>query len=55
VVELDQTLALEAADYSLEHKLHMADAIIYATARHHQAELCTSDENLKGLPGVNYI
>jgi toxin FitB len=55
VVTADQTLSLEAADYSIEHELHMADAIVYATARQHSAELYTSDDDLKGLPGVNLI
>lgn len=55
VVTVDQTLSLEAADYSLEHGLHMADALVYATARQYSAELYTSDENLKGLTGVTFI
>lgn len=55
IVPVDQTIALEAADYSLEHDLHMADAIVYATARHHKAELYTSDEELKRLKGVVFI
>lgn len=33
VVELSPEIALTAADLSLEHRLAMADAIIYATAR----------------------
>lgn len=52
---LDQSISLEAADYSLMLGLHMADAIVYATARHHDAELYTSDENLKGQKGVSYL
>ncbi len=55
VVPVDQTIALEAADYSLAHGLHMADAIVYATARHHEAELYTSDQELKGLKDVVFI
>lgn len=55
VVPLDQTLSLEAADYSLDHGLHMSDAIIYATARRQGAELYTSDEGLKGLKGVTFL
>lgn len=55
VVALDQTLVLEAADYSLDHGLHMADALVYATARHHSAELFTSDGDLKGLANVTFI
>ena len=55
VVDIDQTLSLEAADHSLEHGLHMADSLIYATARHHDAELYTSDEDLRGLNGVTFL
>ena len=55
VVTVDQTLSLEAADYSLDRGLHMADALVYATARHHSAELFTSDDDLKGLANVTLI
>ena len=55
VVAIDQTLSLEAADYSLEHGLHMSDALVYATARQRDAELHTSDEDLKGLRGVVFV
>ena len=55
VVTVDQTLSLEAADYCLDHGLHMADALVYATARHHSAELYTSDDDLKGLANVTLI
>jgi predicted nucleic acid-binding protein len=54
-VILDQTLCLEAADFSLLHGLHFSDAIIYATARHYNAHLYTSDEDLKGLRGVSFL
>jgi predicted nucleic acid-binding protein len=55
IVPVDQTLSLEAADYSLSHGLHFADALIYATARHFEAELHTSDEDLKGLKYVTFV
>jgi predicted nucleic acid-binding protein len=55
IVPVDQTLSLEAADYSLSNGLHFADAIIYATSRHFEAELYTSDENLKGLKDVIFV
>ena len=55
VIPLDQTLCLEAADYSLEHRLHFADALVYATARHFGAELYTSDQDLRRLKGVNFV
>jgi len=49
---VDQTLCLEAADYSLQYDLHFADALVYATARHYGAQLYTSDDDLRGLKGV---
>lgn len=52
VVPLDEGLALAAALVSNEHKLAMADAIIYATARAHQAQLVTGDAAFRGLPDV---
>jgi predicted nucleic acid-binding protein len=55
VIAIDQPLSLEAADYSLEHGLHMSDALIYATARHKDADLYTSDDHLKGLKGVVFV
>ena len=50
VVDLDQFVALTAADVSLEHGLAMADAIVYATARHRGVPLATTDTDFAGLP-----
>ncbi len=55
IVPIDQTIALEAADYSLEHHLHFSDALVYATARHFDAKLYTSDEDLRELKTVCFI
>lgn len=55
LVPLSQTVAYRAADLSLEYKLSMADAIIYATADLHNAKLITSDRDFKNLPKVTYI
>lgn len=55
VVPVDETISLEAADYSLEHGLHFADALVYATARHWNAELYTSDEELRQLMHVTFV
>src|SRR5258708_29884253 len=52
---LDISLAASAARVSLAASLPMADAIIYATAQAHQAELITSDTHFSGLPGVTLI
>ncbi len=53
-VALDASLAIQAAQLSLEHRLPMADAIILATAYAHQARLWTQDDDFEGLPGVRY-
>lgn len=55
VVSVDQTLSLEAADYSLSHGLHFADALVYATAQHFAAELQTSDPDLRRLKQVKFV
>jgi predicted nucleic acid-binding protein len=55
VEPLDESLALEAADISLEHGLAMADAIIFATARRRRADIVTADADFEGLPGVKLI
>ena len=52
IIALDEDIAVLSADLSLLHKLSMADAIIYATARHHKAQLATSDSHFAGLPDV---
>lgn len=50
IAPVDESLALEAADVSLEHGLAMADSLVYATARRHGAKLVTADEDFEGLP-----
>ena len=52
---LVESLALEAADIALEHGLAMADAIIFATASRHGAQIVTGDVDFDGLPGVTLI
>ena len=52
VVPLNTSIALQAADLSIAHKLSFADAIIYATACFHQATLVTSDAHFEGLSDV---
>ena len=52
---LTESLALDAADLSLEHGLAMADAIILATAAKHHAGVVTADADFDGLPGVTLI
>jgi predicted nucleic acid-binding protein len=54
VVDLDDRLALEAAELSVETKLALADSIILATARAHDAVLWTQDADFEGLEGVRF-
>lgn len=54
VVEVSEPIALDAAMVSIRHALPMADSMIYATARAHDAVVWTQDEHFKNLPGVNY-
>jgi len=50
VVEIGLPLATDALN-----GLPLADSLIYATARHHDAELWTQDAHFEGLAGVRYF
>jgi predicted nucleic acid-binding protein len=54
VVDLDARIALFAARVSLDTRLPMADSVVLATARLHQATLWTQDADFAGLQGVRY-
>ena len=54
-VSLDPGTALAAADLSLRTGLGTVDAIIYATATRHHAELITGDHHFQGLARVTII
>lgn len=55
IIPLTESLALLAADVSLEHGLAMADAIVYATAQDQNARLVTSDADFQDLPTVEDV
>lgn len=55
VVALNDDLALSAAKISREHKLPMADSIIYATNQICKSTLWTQDSHFQGLDSVNYF
>lgn len=55
VVGLSSEIAERAAALGARHRLAMADALIYATARLHDAELWTRDADFAGLEGVRYF
>jgi toxin FitB len=54
VVALDSELALTAAKLGHDLGLPLADSVIYATARRHQATLWTQDRDFDGLDGVRF-
>jgi len=55
IVSFDDVLAIQSADLSIQHRLAMADAIIYATARHYDVPLITSDNHFANLAGVTIL
>ena len=55
IIELDTTLAMEAARISVEEKLPMAGSIMLATAQTYDATLWTQDADFRGKQGVEYV
>ncbi len=55
VADLDTAIALSAADLCAAHKLATADAIVYATALAHGADVLTCDRHFEGLGGVHLV
>jgi predicted nucleic acid-binding protein len=55
VAPVTDEIAMLAASLGATHQLAIADALIYATARHHDATLWTQDIDFKGLPHVHYL
>ena len=55
VIDLDASITMSAAQISVDIKLPMADSLILATARAHNAALWTQDEHFKDIGGVKYI
>lgn len=53
IVPLDSGLALAAVRLGVDHKLPLADSIIFATAQQFQATLWTMNSDFEGLPGVS--
>lgn len=52
VAPLDTRIAMVAAELCRQYQLATADAVVYATAREHGAELLTCDTHFKDLPSV---
>ena len=54
VQDLDERLALYAAEIGVEHGLPLADSVILATARLHEATLWTQDSDFEGMDEVRF-
>jgi predicted nucleic acid-binding protein len=55
VIALDGELAINAAVFGVEHKLPLADSIIYATAQKYDAVVWTQDADFEGLENVKFF
>ena len=54
-VGIDESIALNAAAFSLQSQLPMGDALIYECAQAHQAHLVTSDAHFANLSNVTIL
>lgn len=55
VVDLDAMLALSAAKAGVDHKLPLADSIVYATALQVDGVVWTQDDDFDGLADVHFF
>jgi predicted nucleic acid-binding protein len=55
IADLTREFAVNAAHASTEFQIAMADSIILATARAHNAILWTQDSDFEGMDSVQYI
>jgi len=55
VVPLDDRIALDAANYSIQFRIALADAIIYTTSVVENARLVTSDAHFSSVPNVTIL
>jgi len=55
IIGINPQLAILAAQSSRQHKLPMADSIIYATAILYDAEIYTQDKHFENLDRVHYF
>ena len=55
IVELTAEIALSVAKISIDMSLPMADSVMLASARAHDALLWTQDADFEGIEGVRYV
>lgn len=54
IIDVTPSIAIQAAKFSCEFKIPMADSIIYAAARMNDCMVWTQDIDFKDLEGVKY-
>jgi predicted nucleic acid-binding protein len=54
VIDLDDGIAIEAAELGASLKLPLADSVIYATALANECEVWTQDADFDGLESVRF-
>ena len=54
MIDLSSTLAMRAASLGVQHRLPLADSIVYATAAECDGVVWTQDADFERLPGVRY-
>lgn len=55
VISLNSKIAIFASKLGKQHKLPLADSIIYATAKIYNAEIYTQDRHFENLEQVHYF
>ncbi|MBI4666949.1 MAG: type II toxin-antitoxin system VapC family toxin [Nitrospinae bacterium] len=55
VVDLNADIALSAAKLGVDLRLPLADSVILATARAHNATIWTQDEHFREIAGVRFV
>jgi len=55
IVDLSFEISIQAARFSIDNKIPMADSIIYTTGKIYNAIIWTQDDDFKNLPGVKYF
>ncbi|MBI2527558.1 MAG: type II toxin-antitoxin system VapC family toxin [Candidatus Rokubacteria bacterium] len=55
VQTMDSGIAIRAARLGVAHKLPLADSVVLAVARQHEALLWTQDADFEGLDNVRYL
>ena len=55
IVDLSFVISVQAAKFSIDNKIPMADSVIYTTGQIYNAIVWTQDDDFKNLPDVKYF